>query len=90
MRFLMDKFEAAKDKAKDDAKGGAPYQRRTYDAKSLLKVTEFLIQEDRAFYSDQNKSDPNAQLEELERRPAPTNLDKDLRELQERREWRNR
>jgi hypothetical protein len=92
MRFLMDKFEAAKDKAKDDAKGGAPYQRRTYDAKSLLKVTEFLIQEDRAFYSDQNKSidtiseeskeripsigsdrtmrDPNAQLEELERRAA--------------------
>ena len=90
MRFLIDKFEAAKDKAKDDAKGGDPYQRRTYDAKSLLKVTEFLIQEDRAFYSDQNKSDPNAQLEELERRPAPTSIQSELRKIREHDQERRR
>ena len=61
---LIDRFEEAKDKAKDDAEGGDSLDRfiipslRVYDAKYLLKITEFLIQEDKAFYSDQNNERP--------------------------------
>ena len=56
IRALIYKFEEAKDKAKDDVEGGDSFfiipSPRRCDAKYLLKITEFLIQEDRAFYSD--------------------------------------